>query len=308
MTSIKRILKAGFVNFWRSGFVSLAAVAVMTITLFVTGFFYFLNGLLNDSLSNLQEKVDISVYFVLEAPESEILDLKKSLEREPEVAAVEYVSREEALKRFEERHASDQLTLQALEELGENPLPASLRVTAKDTTQYERIAAFLKDDRHALSKEGNRFIESVNYEKHKDTIDQLANMIDAAQKFSIVVTVIFVLTASLITFNTIALAIYTAREEIAVMRLVGASNMYIRGPFMFEGALYGAIAGFVTLFVFYPFTLWLGPYTEKFFVGGVSIYGFYLNHFFSLALLLIGGGIMLGVISSFLAVKRYLKI
>lgn len=308
MTSLKRIVKAGFVGFWRSGYVSLAAVIVMTITLFVTGFFYFLNGMLTASLDNLKTKVDISVYFVLSASEDDILAMKDSLEGQPEVLAVEYISREEALNRFEERHETDQLTLQALDELGENPLPASLRISARDTSDYERIAAFLGSDANTLSKEGNRLIESVNYQKHKDTIDQLATMIDAAERFSIAVTLIFIATASLITFNTIALAIYTSREEIAVMRLVGASNMYIRGPFMFEGAMYGALAGVFTIFIFLPFTWWLAPYTERFFVGGISIFDFYVEHLPYLMLLVIGGGIALGTFSSFLAVKRYLKV
>jgi len=135
-TKIKRVVRWSFASFWRNGFVSLAAVAVMTITLFVIGSLVFTGALLRTSIDALKDKVDVNVYFVTSAPEDEILSLKKSLEALPEVAKVEYVSREQALADFKMRHQNDQLTLQSLDELGDNPLGAAFNIKAKDAANY----------------------------------------------------------------------------------------------------------------------------------------------------------------------------
>jgi cell division transport system permease protein len=111
--------------------------------------------------------------------------------------------------------------------------------------------------------------------------------------------------AVLITFNTVRLAIYTSREEIAIMRLVGASNMFIRGPFMLQGIMYGFIAGVLALLMFYPLLIWLGPRTEKFFE--INLYTYYIAHFGEIFGVLVGIGVVLGLGSSILAVARYLR-
>ena len=302
----KRIIKAGFVGFWRNGFVSLASVLVMTVTLFVIGSIIFLNAILGASLEQIRDKVDINVYFVTEAPEEDILVLKRDLEALPEVALVEYVTREEALAKFRERHEGDQLTLQALDELGDNPLGASLSIKAKDTSQYEGIAAFLEGDTSTLSNSDVRIIDTVNYFQNRVAIERLSKVISSSEQFGFLMSLVLAVASIIIVFNTIRLAIYTARDEISVMRLVGASNAYIRGPFVFEGIMYGLIAGIVTLLIFYPITLWLGPATETFF-GDINIFSYYTSHFGELLFVLVGSGIILGAFSSYLAVRKYLK-
>lgn len=279
----------------------------MTVTLFVLGSLVFIGATLDASLGQIREKVDVNVYFVTTASEVDILALKGRLEQLPEVADVEYVSRDEALERFRARHENDQLTLQALEELGDNPLGANLNIRAKETSQYEGIAAFLQGET-ALSATGElSIIDSVNYFQNKVAIDKLTGIIDAAERFGFIITVVLAIATILITFNTIRLAIYTAREEISVMRLVGASNMYIRGPFVFEGIMYGFAAGIVTLVLFYPFTLWLAPATVGFF-GNINIFDYYLNNFVEMFFLIVGSGMVLGAISSYLAVRKYLRV
>ncbi len=301
----KRIIRSGFVNFWRNGFVSLASVLMMVVTLFVVGSLLFLGAVFRASLENIKSKVDVNVYFVTGAPEESIVSVKKAIEALPEVAEVEYVSRDEALARFRARHEGDQLTLQALDELGENPLGASLSIRAKETSQYESIATFLEND-SAISVGGAPIVDKVNYFQNKVAIDKLTKIIDSAKTFGIAVTVILALASILITLNTVRLAIYTAREEIAVMRLVGASNWYIRGPFLVEGFMYGVAAAVTTLVIFYPLTLWLGPITKNFF-GDINIFHYYLAEFGRIALILLVSGILLGAASSYLAVMKYLR-
>jgi len=142
-TNVKRVVKSGFVSFWRNGFVSLASVLVMTVTLFVIGSVIFLLATLDSSLSDLKSKVDVNVYLNINASEEEALELKQSLEDLVEVKSVVYVSREQALENFKIRHENDASTLEALQEVSDNPLSAVLNIVAKDPGQYETIANFL---------------------------------------------------------------------------------------------------------------------------------------------------------------------
>lgn len=306
-TSIKRITRSGFFSFWRNGFVSISSVLVMIITLFVITATIFLGAILNASLQEIKNKVDINVYFVRTAPEEDILSLQKALEALPEVKApVEYVSREDALADFRQKHQDDQFTLQALDELGENPLGASLNIRAKEPSQYEGIAEFLKS-KGALSKDGLAIIDKVNYYQNKDAIDTLSRMIDSANRLGLILTLFLVCVSILITYNTIRLAIFMSRDEISVMRLVGASMMYIRGPFVVSGAIYGVVSGFITLILFFPITLWLGNATAEFFVG-LNVFSYYIENFAQIFLIVIFSGAAIGAISSFLAVRKHLKV
>ncbi|MHB1316476.1 MAG: cell division protein FtsX [Minisyncoccota bacterium] len=305
-TSIKRITKSGFFSFWRNGFVSLSSVLVMIITLFVITGTIFLGAILNASLTEIKNKVDINVYFVRTAPEEDILTLQKTIETLPEVKAVEYVSREDALASFRQKHQDDQFTLQALDELGENPLGASLNIRAKEPSQYEGIAEFLKS-KSTLSKDGTSIIDKVNYYQNKTAIDTLTKMIDSANRLGFILTVFLVFVSVLITFNTIRLAIFMSRDEISVMRLVGASTMYIRGPFVVSGAIYGVVSGFFTLILFFPITLWLGNATAEFFVG-LNVFSYYITNFAQIFIIVIFLGGFIGALSSFLAVRKHLKI
>jgi cell division transport system permease protein len=302
-TNTKRITKSGFVSFWRNGAVSLSSVLIITVTLFSLGGIVFAGALLDSSLQQIKDKVDVNVYFVPNAQEVDILALKKKVAALPEVAAVQYVSREQALANFKDRHANDQITLQALSELGDNPLGAVLNIKAKETSQYEGIAKFLDSE----GGDQGTFIDKVNYYQNKTAIDTLTKMIDGGTRIAIALTFALVVMSVLIIFNTIRLAIYVAREEISVMRLVGASNHFVRGPFIISGIIYGIMSAAVTLILFYPATYWVSKVTSTFF-SGFSLFAYYGANFPAIFVLIVGTGIFLGGVSSYLAVRRYLKL
>lgn len=304
-TGIKRVIRSGFVGFWRNAFVSIAAIFVMTVALFVVGSTMMVNKVLEVSLANIQSKVDINVYFVVDAEQGSIDALKTSLEALPDVSAVTYTSREEALAEFRERHQNDETIMQGLDELGDNPLGASLSIRAKETSQYEGIAAFLNDQR-AQEDPQRPLINDVNYVKNKEAIDKLTSIINAVERSTFVAMIVLVAASILITFNTIRLAIYTSREEISVMRLVGASNTFIRGPFMLQGVMYGVIAGVLALLILYPLVLWLGPATEAFFQ--FNLFNYFVSDFPRVFGIIVGSGIALGTVSSMMAVARYLHV
>ena len=305
MTGTKRIIRSGFVGFWRNAFVSIAAIFVMTVALFFVGSTMMLDKLLSVSLAQIQEKVDINVYFVVDAEQPAIDALKTSLQALPDVAEVTLTSREEALAQFSDRHKNDETIMQGLEELGDNPLGASLSIRAKETSQYEGIAQFLTDKQNQEDPQ-KPLIDEVNFIKNKQAIDKLTNIIHAVERSTFIAMIVLVSASILITFNTIRLAIYTTREEISVMRLVGASNSFIRGPFMLQGVMYGVIAGILALLVLYPIALWLGPKTESFF--NFNLFTFFVSDFARLFATLVGAGVVLGTVSSLLAVARYLKV
>lgn len=304
MTVFKRIIKSGFLNFTRSGSVSFAAVLVVTITLSVITCIILLQAVLYFSLNAISDKVDVTIYFTVGAPEDKILVLKDSLSKLPEVAEVSYTSSEEALKLFRARHENDYPTIAALDEIGVNPLGAYINVKAKEISQYESIANFMKGD-NVLISGTTSIVDKVNYHQNKLVIDRLNSIISGAQKLGFLVTLILIIISIIITFNTIRLTIFIAKEEIGVMRLVGASKMRVRGPFMIEGAMYGIIATALTLVIFWPITVWFGTNMTDFL--GLNIYDYYLSNFFTIFAIILLSGIILGVISSFLAVRKYLN-
>ena len=305
ITSIRRVFRSGFIGFWRSAYVSLASIFVITVALFVIGTTMLLDQLLTVSLTNIQSKVDINVYFVTSAEESDIMALKTKVESLPDVAEVRYTSREDALTEYRLKNQNDSVAMQALEELGENPLGATIAIRARETSQYESIARFL-DEQKAQEASQTPLIDEVNYAANKESIETLTNIINAVERASTITMIVLIFAAVLITFNTIRLAIYTAREEISVMRLVGARNAFIRGPFMLQGVMYGVIAGVLALAILYPIMIWIGPATAEFFE--FDLYAYFVSNFSSLFATIVGIGVALGLVSSILAITRYLRV
>lgn len=304
-TFLKRVIKGGATSFIRSGSVSFATVLIMTVTLVIIGSLLFLSAILSSTLQNIQDKVDVNVYFATDAPTSDIFAVKQGLEALPQVASVTYTTREQALADFKERHADDQLTLQALQELGDNPLEASLSIKAHDPSQYEGIVTYLTTSQQTGGAGGS--IDRINYLQNKNVIDRLTAAIQATERAGIAIVLLFALSSLIIALATIRLAIYTAREEIAVMRLVGASNMYIRGPFIVAGILAGALAAFIALVIFYPITWYAGNALSNW-LGGFNLFSYYLHNFPLIFIILVGSGVFLGALASWIGVRRYLTI
>lgn len=308
ITKAKRVIKAGFVNFWRNGFISLSSLLVMTITLFVIGSIIFTSTLFSYTLDQIKDKVDINVYFVTSSDDQDIMTIKKNLEALPEVSKITYTSSEEALANFKKKHKNDEQTLQALEELEDNPLGASLNIKAKEPYQYESIANYLKG-KEVFLKDGISIIDKVNYYQDdiKIAIDTFTKIIEGVNKIGIALTIILVVLSVVITFNTIRLTIYVSREEISVMKLVGASNRYIRGPFVVTGIIYGFVSAMVTLVILYPATFYFTKMTINFFMG-LNLFDYYIKNFGQIFFIITGSGMLIGAISSYLAVRRYLKV
>ena len=305
-TKIKRTIREGFVGFWRNGFLSFASVIVLTLSLLVVGGLIFFKGLTTEYVTQIKNKVDVNVYFSLNAPEQDILALKKTLEAMPEVSHIEYVSREQALANFKDMHKDDALILQGLEVVGDNPLPASFNVRAADPSRYESVVNFLKS-KSALTKSGVAIVEKVSDNKKLAVISRLNAIISMVERVGWGVSIILILVACIVTLNTIRLVIYTRKDEVSVMKLVGASNSQIRWPFVVSGMMAGVFAGFLALLILYPIAF----YSEKVtyvFSPDITLLSYYVHNFTQIFVIIMGGGIVLGAVSSYLAVRKYLKI
>lgn len=300
MTKLNRTIKSGLKNFWRNGWLSAATISIMVLTLIVISTLLMVNVIAGAVLTNLQEKIDVSVYFKLEAGEEDILVVKSQLEKLDEVENVEYVSRAEALARFKEKHQDNSYLIEGLQELGENPLEASLNIKAREASQYEAISEFLEGIYYS------NIVDKVDYRQNKEVITKLSALIADIKIVGLSLSGILILIVVLVTFNAIRLAIYSSREEIKIMKLVGADNWFIRGPFIVEGIVYGIISSLFTLAILYPVFYFVSPKLSGF-LPIEDFFIYFQANFWAFLILLLGVSVVLGVFSSLLAMRKYLK-
>ncbi len=254
----------------------------------------------NTVLTDLENKIDISIYFQKDTPETTISQVRKEIEALGEVEQVDYISADEALVAFKEKHKDDPTLLTSLEEFGdENPLSAALNIKAYNTPDLPKVAKFIQDKNYAS-------VEKVNYFENQKVIDRLTEVINGVRATGVTAVLILAFIAVLVAFNTVRLAIYTAREEINIMKLVGATNWYVRGPFMIEGLIQGTIAAILTALAFWPLIRFASPRIS--FLTNVNIYEYFFQNFLEFFVILFVVAIVLGVSSSLIAIRRYLKI
>ena len=299
-TIISRIFHFGAKNFWRNGWLSTATIAIMTLSLIVFLGLIMFGVVTRAAASSIQDKIDISVYFNTSTSEDEILNIQQSLEGLSQVQSVDYISRDQALATFQQNHASDQVISQVVNELSTNPLEASLNIKAKDPSQYGAINDYLSSPSLAS------YIDSISYTQNQDVINRLATIVRDVETGGWVVTLFLALIAGLVVYNTIRLAIYSNRDEIGIMRVVGASNSLVRGPYVVEGLFWGGISAILSLIIVAPACYFVSPYLNEF-IPGLNIFHYFYTHILQLFLYQLLFGVVIGSLSSFWAVRRYLK-
>ncbi len=299
--NIKRVINQGWVNFKRNSWLASGTIGIMVLALLIFSGLVAFNVVSQTTVASLEEKVDVTAYLKTEVSDDQARDIVHELESMSGVSFVNYVSRDQALEDFKKRHQDEELVQQALLELGENPLQASLEIKAGDSSQYASLVGFIENSSF------RNLIDKIDFYENEIVINRLQKISSGLRVGGILVTLILSLIAILITFNTIRLTIYSQKQEIEIMRLVGASNWHIRGPFVVEGAIYGIIAGLTVLILFYPI-IYLTSSRIQTFIPAVNLASYFSNFFGQMGLLVLGSGIALGVVSSIIAVRRYLKI
>ena len=303
-SQVKRTVYLGLVNVVRNSLVSFSVSFVIMVSLFIVGLSLIFGQLTSDVTEELREKVDITVYFVPNTTEQQVFAFRDSLNELSQVREVIYVSQDEALEEYRKRHESDPDTLRGLDILDSNPFRARLSVRAQQSGDFESIARFVENE-DIFSENPTTVIDKIDYYQNREIITRLSSVVDTATFFTRVVIALLIFISFLIVFNIIRLIIYLSREEIQVMRLIGADDWYVRAPFLVSGAIYGLIGSILATLLLYPFSYWLSPAVERFF-GGRGLISYYISDFVWLTFVLVSLGVLIGVISSYLSTRRYL--
>ncbi len=281
-----------------------ATCFIILIPILLVTFLFFSKNLSQLLISSIQEKADISVYFKENALEEDILRVKEEVSKIPEVKSVKYISKENALENFVQRHKDDPVLMESLAEVGRNPFLAALNIQAFEANQYLAVANFLDS---TLSSSYRELIEKVDYYQRKPVIERIFAMTSGIKETGIFLSVVLAIVAILITFNTIRLAILNQREEIKIQRLVGASNWFIRGPFLVQGVIAGMMSTLVCLSLT-ALVCWIFSPRIEILFSDLDVWGYFTANFFIILLVQLVTGIGLGIISSTIAIRKYLKV
>ena len=300
-----RVIQYGLLNVTRDSLGSISSIFVNVITLFVIGVSMLSGLLLEDTLSRLSQKLDVTLYFVTEATEQQVLEFRDKIEDISQVVEVHYISKENALEEFKAKHENEVWLLEGLELLGNNPLRARVSFRAKQADDLEYITSYLQNE-DLFSDNEIKIIDDIDYYKNRSVIERLDSLIHTVSKFASLIVSVLLLVSLLIVTNTLHLIIHANRDEIEVMQLLGASKSYIRFPFIVSSAVYGVVAGFIAIGMLYPFAAWLNTVTEKFF-GGDGLLVYYTDNFYILSAEMILFGVLISVLAGFFAIWRYLK-
>ena len=303
LTNIKRIISFAINDFSRNKGISIAAIFVLTITIMlVTGLFFFqvTAGYLT---SQIQDKIDITAYFKDGTQEQDILNVKDEiLKMSPNIKNVEYISKDQALASFNAKHKNDAVLANALQEVGSNPFLPSLNITTNgDPSQYAQVSNILQ------TSDFSKLIDKVDFSQKKDTIEKVYSITSNINTYGLIFGVILIIVAILVVFNTIKLAIENSKEEISTMRIVGASNWFIRGPFVIQGIIYGLIAFLICILLSVIFFYFLSSKIEII-LPGFNMFGYFLTNWWIFVLIQLGFGMGVGAISAFLVVKKHLEV
>lgn len=302
MSGLLRIVKDGFRNFIRNGWLSVASITIMVLTLLTMSMFIIINIVLGSGIKTIQDKIDISVYLKDEAKQAQVISLQEDLSRLDNVKTIKYVSKDEALVRAKEQNKNNQKIIESIEEQETNPFPASLAIKVYNADKFDELTTYLENEQYKT------MVEKVSFQDNKDVIEKLFKATKFTREAGLVATIAFVATSLVIIFNTVRMAIFTRREEIDIMKLVGATPNFIKAPFLVEGAMYGIIStviAIVTLAAVFYFSA--GTMVRYFGGVGGNVTDFLRDNLLIILLSQFLVGITIGVISSFLAIQKYLK-
>ena len=305
LVTFRRIVRTGIVNFGRNAWLGIAAMAVMVITLTIVLFSIIANATFSNTIKQITDKIDISVYLkdsVSVQQRNDLIDQVKNLDN---VKSVKFTSKDDALVAYKKQNEKNLDLLLAISQT-DNPLPASLLIKPKDPNKIESIKTFLekKEIKNLQSDE-------TSYSgDRKEAIDKITNATRFFRRAGVIGIAVFAVISMLIIFNTIQMAIFNRRDEITIMRLLGASTNFIRGPFIVESVMYGILSGIVSLGIVHALFAVSASAFEASSLGllDINFSNQYLaNHYWDLLGLQLGVGVMIGATSSFIATRRYLK-
>ncbi|MGB0757060.1 MAG: cell division protein FtsX [Patescibacteria group bacterium] len=303
LLSLYRIGKFALQNFGRNIWLSIVTITIIVMSLFVMTMLVALNVVVQDTIGGLQKKIDISVYFNPTTTAADVAVIKDNITQLEFVTSVVLVTREEALENFKARYEENSIISRSLDELESNPLGDILVIQTATVDDYKKVLAVLSQE------ELQQYIQSSDFSDFDTIITRISEVSEKINQIGGVVSLIFIFVMVLVVFNTIRMAIYTHKEEISIMRLVGASGRFIRAPFLLEGLLYALIAVLIVIGTLFPILDAVQPFVGSFFgEGSLDLSLYFRNNFwqvFGLEFVLIA---LLNIFSTTLALQKYIKV
>ncbi|MEI8361163.1 MAG: permease-like cell division protein FtsX [bacterium] len=302
LLSFFRAIKFSFQDIFRNFWLSLVTVLILVLSLFIVNLLLAVQVITNSAISSIKDKIDITLYVKNGTPESDVIGLKNQVSGLERVKDVIYVSQIEALNLFRQKNTTNPEVLQSLRELDNNPLTAALVVKPRDVAQYDDLVI-------DLDRLNSPIVDSKNSDNPKVMLDKINKIAIKVNEVGMIISIIFIIITLLVVYNSVRVNIYTHNREIKVMRLVGASNWFIRAPFIISGLMYTILGLGITMIIFYPFLSLLQPYLETFFSGyTLNIIQYFSKHLLLFSGLEFAGFGMINVLASLVAVQKYSKV
>ncbi len=305
LVSLTRVITFAAQNFWRNFWLSLVTISIIALSFLSINIFILANALVDNAIAAVEQKVNVTVNFKVSAQEKDMFSIRDRLTAMPEVSGVDYISKQAALERFRDKHTRENDTgiTDSLNELETNPLNASLIVRTHSVDQYPAVLKFLDQG------EFTSIIEKNSYDDRTNLIDKISKLKEKIKQGGIIINIFFALIALLIVYNTIKITIYTRKDEIRIMKLVGATNWFIRLPLILESVFYSVIAITISILVLFPMLGVIQPYADRLFDGqAFDVLGFFSQNFLTIFGYQLLASMALNILSSFIAMGRYLKV
>lgn len=302
MFSFFRVVKFAFQDFFRNFSLSFMTIVMLILMLLSVNVFIVVRVLTDKAVAAVKDQIDVSIYFRPDISDQQIGEVRNHLKTFPEVTTTTFLSQKEVLEKFKETHKGNKEILSSLDEIGENPLGATLIVKTRDPSDYKKIITAIN------VPEYEKIIEDKTFATTENTIENIHVITTNVQKFVLVIGILFTFISLLVIFNTIRVGIYTHRMEIAVKKLVGATNWFIQGPYFVQSFIFSLVSVTLTLLLIFVSTRFIDPYISVVFHQNQ----FLTNYFFSHILVLFGA--QLGIVffltlcTSGLAMRKYLRI
>jgi len=299
--NFKRILNFAVNDFSRNRGISISAIFVLAITIMLATGLFFFQGIAGYLTSQIKDKIDITAYFVNGTTEQDILGVKDQiLKMSPNIKNVEYISADQALASFNENHKDSAVLIKALSEVGDNPFQASLNITTDgEPSQYASVSNILQ------TSDFSKLIAKVSFPKA--TIEKVYSITSNVNLFGLILGILLTIIAVSVVFNTIRLIVENSKDEISTMKIVGASDWFIRGPFVIQGVIYGIVA-FIICFILSGIFAYFLSSSVEIMLPGFSIFSYFLTNWFIFVLIQLGFGVGLGAISALIAVRKHLDL
>lgn len=305
LVTFSRIISTGAVNFIRNAWLAIAAMAVMVVTLTIVLFSLIANATFGHTIEQITDKIDVSMYLKDTVTPEQQTQLIQEIKRLPNVERVTFISKDEVLKKYLQDNAGNAELMSAVSQT-DNPLPATIQIKPRDLNKLDTLKDYLSQKQIAELQS-----DEPSYSgDRKEAIDKITHATNILQRAGVIAVLVFALISVLIIFNTIQMAIFNRRDELTIMRLLGASTSYIRGPFVVESIIYGIISALASVGLIHAMFVASHSTLEATSLGLLDInYSaeYFEAHFWQLLLLQLGVGILIGAVSSVVATRRYLK-